>query len=445
MNITEIGLSIIIPVYNASKYIGNCLRSVVEQIRDYNVEVICVDDGSIDGSAEIIQEYININSNVRYIYKDNEGSGAARNLGVLKAVKKYVSYLDADDYYEDGAIDKIFKASLSGEKIFGFAYWSFLDNHDIRKEKIVPFPDGWEFPTEGRIVRYSDWQNDYGYTNFIFERDFLISCGIQFPQYRRYQDPVFFLKALCTLGNFRLFSDSIYVCRIGYKSSEDVDKGILDVLFGIRDNMRIAYENRFDDLRKKLVLRLNNDFYESIYRSLSDDVMAVLLEISDINNRFDEGFEIKLLRDLYDGRARQRISEKNYKREQEIIRDYCIFNNVTKCMKQAGGFSAFLEQNGIKKVCVYGAGLYGRLLVQDFILHGMEVVSVVDKCEEGDVEGIPIMRPDKEKMEYDLLIIALRDASNVEAEYRRKRAQKMISLSKLTDMMILNQFAPGEF
>jgi len=442
----EYALSVIIPVFNAEIYISDCLESVLKQDYESCVEIICVNDGSTDGTINIIEKYASTNANIRCISKKHEGAGSARNAGLTKATGKYVSFLDADDYYEDGAVARIYSACKeSNEKIIGFAFWKLLDNHEIRETKVIDFADDQKYQEEGKTVFFREWQNDYGYTNFIFERDFLTKNGIKFPAYMRYEDPVFLLNAMCVAGSFRLIPSSIYICRVGYKDSSELDRTINDILLGIRDNLVVAYENEFHNLRRLLLQRIDEEYYETIIRNLSDEVMGILLEINEVNNRFKQETELLILQDVYKGKSGEKIAERNYDREQAVIRDYRIFNNVTKCMKQAGGFSAFLEQNGIKKVCVYGAGLYGRLLVQDFILHGMEVVSVVDKCEEGDVEGIPIIRPDKEKMEYDLLIIALRDASNVEAEYRQKRAQKMISLSKLTDMMILNQFAPGEF
>lgn len=444
-NTSEYGLSIIIPTYNVEKYIGECLECILKQIPDESEEIICVDDGSTDETVALINAYVEKSRIVRCICKEHEGAGAARNLGLSEATKKYISFLDADDYYEDGAIEKIRDACLkSDEEIISFAYWNLLDNHDIREDKIVDFPDNLTIPRDGKIMRMSEWQNDYGYTNFIFNREFLIKNNVSFPSYMRYEDPVFLLKALCCAGSFRVMPASIYVCRVGYKDSSELDRAVADVLRGIRDNLISAFEHDYESLRKVLLRRIDVEFYEAIYRGLSDEVMRLLLDISEVNNRFDQKIEISLLRDIYKGLAGQRISERNYEREQAVIRDYGIFNNVTKCMKRCGGFGRYLLENGIKNVCIYGAGLYGRLLVQDFLLHGIETISVIDRNSVGNIEGIKIIHPDSDIPKSDLLIIALRDTVEVEHEYQVRGIQKVIGLSDLADRMVLNQSFQGD-
>lgn len=437
---TEYGLSIIIPTYNAQKYIKECLDSVLEQVSDNSVEVICVDDGSEDETVHLLKIFEESHRCVKCYKKKHKGAWDARNLGVSAASKKYVAFLDADDRYEKGAIDKIRAACIGSEEpIIGFAYWSILDDRNIRREKIVSFSDDIAIPQDGRSMGISEWQNDYGYTNFIYGREFLNENGVSFPAYMRYEDPVFLLKALNCAGHFRLFSDSIYICRVGYKDSSELDRTIVDVLRGIRDNLAAAYEYGFLNLRRILLKRIDEEFYESIYRGLSDETMRVLLEISEINDKFDERVELTILSDIYKGAGGVRISERNYGREQEVIRDYRIFNNVTECMKRQGGFGRFLWEQGIGTVCVYGAGLYGRLLVQDFLLHGIEIPSVIDRNSAGDIEGIATEHPDEEPPACDLMIIALRDSSSVIHEYRKRGVKDIIGLDDLADKMMAGE------
>lgn len=90
-------LSVIIPIYNKSGYLDKCLNSILEQTCD--VEIICVDDGSTDGSAEIVADYAKRDCRVKLILQSNQGSGAARNAGIKAARGEYIAFLDADDYY----------------------------------------------------------------------------------------------------------------------------------------------------------------------------------------------------------------------------------------------------------------------------------------------------------------------------------------------------------
>ena len=92
--------SIIIPVYNVEKYLEQCLNSVLHQnFEDY--EVIVVNDGSTDNSSVICDTYVQIDTRIKVIHKDNGGLSDARNFGVKAAIGSYVIFLDSDDYWQD--------------------------------------------------------------------------------------------------------------------------------------------------------------------------------------------------------------------------------------------------------------------------------------------------------------------------------------------------------
>ena len=90
-------ISIVIPVYNAKKYIDRCLKSLIKQT-EKNIEIILVNDGSKDNSLEILNKYKKDNKNIKVYDQINKGPGAARNLGISKAKSKYIGFVDIDDY-----------------------------------------------------------------------------------------------------------------------------------------------------------------------------------------------------------------------------------------------------------------------------------------------------------------------------------------------------------
>lgn len=99
-------VSIIIPVYNVEKYLHRCLTSVIGQTYP-NIEIILVDDGSIDNSGMICDRYANKESRIKVIHKQNEGLGYARNSGLEVATGKYVCFCDGDDYIGESHIEKM--------------------------------------------------------------------------------------------------------------------------------------------------------------------------------------------------------------------------------------------------------------------------------------------------------------------------------------------------
>lgn len=100
-------ISVIIPVYNAEKYIRKCIESVLNQTYR-NLEIILIDDGSTDNSYSVCQEYNN-NSSVKIIHKENEGVSKARNYGIDISNGKYLIFIDADDYISCDMIEKLYK------------------------------------------------------------------------------------------------------------------------------------------------------------------------------------------------------------------------------------------------------------------------------------------------------------------------------------------------
>lgn len=97
-------LSIIIPVYNKSQLLNRCLDSIFKQTTIHSYEVVLVDDGSTDDSVELIKA--RTEGNIILYEQQNAGPSAARNKGVELSHGKYCAYLDADDYWEDGFIEK---------------------------------------------------------------------------------------------------------------------------------------------------------------------------------------------------------------------------------------------------------------------------------------------------------------------------------------------------
>ena len=100
-------VSVVIPVYNVEKYLGECLDSVLRQTLN-EIEIICVDDGSTDGSAAILQKYAAADPRIRLISQANAGLSAARNAGMDAATGKYIYFLDSDDYISADAMEKCF-------------------------------------------------------------------------------------------------------------------------------------------------------------------------------------------------------------------------------------------------------------------------------------------------------------------------------------------------
>ena len=97
-------ISIVIPVYNAEKYLGGCLNSIQNQTYK-NFEVILVNDGSIDNSESICKSFVEADTRFRYYLKGNGGASSARNFGLDNVTGDYVTFIDADDWVEENHLE----------------------------------------------------------------------------------------------------------------------------------------------------------------------------------------------------------------------------------------------------------------------------------------------------------------------------------------------------
>lgn len=129
-------LSIIIPIYNAEKYLKECLDSIIS-CSFMDMECILVNDGSTDCSASICEQYVDLDSRFRLLNKDNGGVSEARNAGIETANGLYLMFLDADDYLTKDALKEIENATENQN--YDFIAYSYFTLYDNGKTKEEPF------------------------------------------------------------------------------------------------------------------------------------------------------------------------------------------------------------------------------------------------------------------------------------------------------------------
>ena len=126
----KIAVSVIVPIYNVEKYLDACLASLERQTLK-EIEVILVDDGSIDNSGKIAREYVNRNNNFLIVQRKNGGLSAARNTGLRIAKGKYVYFLDSDDYILETTLEEAYcEAEREQLDVLKFGAYTFTDGND---------------------------------------------------------------------------------------------------------------------------------------------------------------------------------------------------------------------------------------------------------------------------------------------------------------------------
>ena len=187
-------VSLIIPVFNAEKYLAQCLDSAIRQtLRE--LEIICIDDGSTDSSAEILKQYAVRDSRIRVIHQENGGPGpsAARNRGLDAAHGEFIAFMDADDWCEPEMCETAYSLAVQhNAEIAQFNFYeeengtSRLWKKSLKETRLFTEPH--ERFVSIETLALTIWSR-------IFRRTFLVEHGIRFPEGCTWEDNYFSILA----------------------------------------------------------------------------------------------------------------------------------------------------------------------------------------------------------------------------------------------------------
>lgn len=376
-------ISVIIPVYNREKYIGECLNSVLSQTLK-EIEVICIDDGSTDGTYDILLDYSRKYNNVSVLHQDNKGSGPARNKGIECARGQYVCFMDSDDYYaQDCALEHLYRnAEENHAAVCRGNFLSVCENGELKKAK--------PWFREKEMLSFKEDGEFSHYQCHIFSLKLIQENHIRFPAYRRFQDPPFFLKVMSCAQNFLVIDEPIYVYREWERGLQWTADIVADVLKGIYDCFKIAKENNLTKIYDKYLRNILNGYLWIIYPHASQ---GKLWDLIDEINRISMEWMGEC-----PGIFQDKESLKAYVEPLIEKRD----SMVSMCRKA-------------EEVVIYGAGEAGRYFLRNFGKECRHIAgfAVSNKGVEDLVEGYEV----KEIGEYSrtaLIVVAVGKQNAVE-------------------------------
>lgn len=209
-------VSIIIPIYNAEKYLDRCITSVVNQTYG-NLEIILVDDGSPDNCPSICDEWARKDKRIKTVHKKNEGAGLARNEGLDNAGGDYVLFVDSDDYIDLSAAEKCVEAfKKDNSDIVMFGRVEVKSNGETKNKPIVTdkyFFDGEEVMQDilpGLFI--SEKGFGVGVCGKMFNLAMIKESGIRFLSEREIlsEDACFLLEIFKYINSVSLLDENFY-------------------------------------------------------------------------------------------------------------------------------------------------------------------------------------------------------------------------------------------
>lgn len=272
-------VSVIIPVYNAEAYLCQCLDTVIGQTLK-EIEILCMDDGSTDNSLEILHRYGEADKRIKILQQPNQGPAIARNKCIDIASGEFIAFMDSDDVYlEDDILERMFLAAdRNGAKICGGEVSVLNDDKIVRTSNY--------FPCEG-MMEYRDFQADYGYQRYIFSKELLDTNGIRFPNYLRFEDPVFMARAMVAAGKFYALDEVTYGYRFGHQNVNWTFRKANDLANGLLDNLRLSKEHQLSILHETCVKRINGEYEKAFAKSLNEGNEELLCLLAQINSEID--------------------------------------------------------------------------------------------------------------------------------------------------------------
>lgn len=264
-------VSVIVPVYNTSEYLGQCLDSVLLQTLS-DIEVICINDGSTDDSLDILQGYAMFDERLKIISQENAGPGAARNNGIKHAKGEYIICLDSDDFFEPEMLEKMVQKAEEDRSdivICNFFWFNNETEQIISSDKTLdeyfgksPFKPA-DLGTSLLGLNYpAAW-------NRLIKTDFIRKNNIMFDEEAYcFEDNLFVIHALVLANKISMINQSFVYYRTNQHSqiTSDIPNHFSDLL--------IAMTHLYHVLMK---YNVSNFIFSSFFRVFRNSMIKPLI------------------------------------------------------------------------------------------------------------------------------------------------------------------------
>ncbi len=423
-------VSVIIPVYNAERYLEKCLDSIVYQTFK-EIEMICVDDGSTDTSLQILRTYAERDARIQILTQKHKYAGVARNYGMEVAFGKYLLFLDADDHFELDMIEKMYQRAEEGtydivicrykryceqtKKIL-LPDWSFVDS--FFEDKKLFSGDSLRYAALFQIAEGWTWDK-------LFRTDLVRKCGYRFPAFRSSEDG-FFVYMLMARARCMTYMDDVLVThRVndlsslsntkeknwinGFKMLELIREEMIDL--NIYEVYKRSFLNRVLEFFIWYLGSLHSfEAYRDCYMYLQ---MVFEPEIGVLEHDRDYYF-MKELFDWYKGLMASSLSEHLFQKNERLTDQLEQMKRRQEDLSDRTWIFPYrLIQKG-KNMVLYGAGkmgasFYTQLIDSQFCESILWVDSNYQKYAS---DGLPVKSPEMiRQYRSDVVFIAIKDKS----------------------------------
>ena len=224
-------VSVIVPVYNASSFLAECVKSIINQSY-VNIELILVNDGSTDESGSICDALALTDPRIKVIHKQNQGVGKARNSGIDVAIGEFLYFVDADDFLEQKCIETAMSSNIDlffDIVVFGFTKTTLAgrnldsriplaaDISNLKRDKAI-------------LAEILDSGSGLSVWDKLIRRDLVIQNNIRFDSKKRSQDITFVIRCFECATTVKSLDKALYYYRQVFDAQKKFDANLLDHL-----------------------------------------------------------------------------------------------------------------------------------------------------------------------------------------------------------------------
>lgn len=304
----KVKVSVILPVYNVGNYLEQCLDSLINQtLRD--IEIICINDGSTDNSREILEHFQARDRRIKVIDQENQGAGVARNKGIKLARGKYMSFLDADDYFDKDMLKLAY--NRAEEKNTDICiYEAILHDNITGNEEICTFGVKKRFLPKKDVFNRNDvksniFKNIMGWAwDKLYKTSFVLNNNLEFQEQRTTNDMYFVFASLLKAGRITILPKQLYYQRRNVATSLSNSREFswdcfYKALLKVRDEiiqmgLYEEYEQQFVNYALHTCLWNLNSLREPVANELFKNLKNGWFESLGINNQDEKYFDNKI-------------------------------------------------------------------------------------------------------------------------------------------------------
>lgn len=379
-------VSVIIPIYNVEKYLKQCLDSVVKQTLK-EIEIICVNDGSTDGSLKIIEEYARCDERIKIINKENTGYGHSMNAGLSAANGEYIGIVESDDFAEPDMFERLYKEAIEHDADVVKSNYFMYQEQSKEKNHIANVLDNLEYE---KIFSPADNLKIFSTTpciwSGIYRRDFLKENHIIFNETpgASFQDTSFAFKVWACAARVFFIKEAFLHYRTDNLNSSVKS---LAKVFCVCDE----YEEIENFLRKNNLLNMKFNYIVEVlkYRTYQWNYHR-------LSDQYKYQFLVRAAKEFCESKEKG-LLYKEYWSNDEWIDVHSLMENTKQFFhkkmllqqKNRMYLQAFLaEIQNFKQIVLYGAGIIGKSVAESLKKKRLKISYFAVSSIEGNPQSI---------------------------------------------------------